>query len=106
MLRRLPWRTFAVAFILTSCVLGLGCAFFVIECNIQQTTYGQVDLGVTYTLEDGIPAVQVDGGETITVPTAAEQLAEVALPPPVRLFAALWRWENEAAEQFWEFLSE
>lgn len=102
MLRRLPWRTFVAAFILTLCVLGLLCAFFIIECNIQQTTYGQVDLGVTYSLEDGVPIVCVDD-ETLTVPPAAEQIAEVAVPPPVRLFAALWQWETEAAQWFWEW---
>ncbi len=102
-LRRLPWRTFFIAFILTLCVLSLFVAFFVIECNIQQTTYGRVDLGVTYTVEDGVPAVTLSGGETLAVPPAVEQVCEIVVPPPVRLFAALWRWENEAAERLWEW---
>ncbi len=107
MLRRLPWRTFFITFILALCVLSLFVAFFVIECNIQQTTRGQVDLGVTYTVEDGIPAVTLaDGDEALAVPPAVGQIAEIAVPPPVRLFATLWQWENEAAERFWEFLSE
>ena len=105
MLRRLPWRTFLTAFILTLCVLGLLCAFLIIEYNIQQTTYGRVDLGVTYTLEDGIPAVRIGGGEPLAVPSAVEQTAKVVVPPPLRLFAALWRWECEAAARFWEALS-
>ena len=101
MLRRLPWRTFTAAFILTLCVLGLGCAFFVIEYNIQKTTYGQVDLGITYTLEDGVPAVRVDREESLAIPPAVTQTAEVAVPPPVRLFAAVWQWECELAEWVW-----
>ena len=105
MLRRLPWRTFFTAFILALCVLSLFCAFLIIEYNIQQTTYGRVDLGVTYTIEDGVPAVQIRGGEPLTVPPAAAQVCEVAVPPPLRLFAALWRWQNEAAKWFWEALS-
>lgn len=105
MLRRLPWRTFLTAFILTLCVLGLFAAFLIIEYNIQKTTYGQVDLGVVYTMENGIPTVRISEGEPLTVPPAVEQTAEVAVPPPVRLFAALWRWGNEAAKWFWEALS-
>ena len=105
MLRRLPWRTFFTAFILALCVLSLFCAFLIIEYNIQQTTYGRVDLGVTYTIEDGVPTVQIGGGEPLTVPPAAAQVCEVAVPPPLRLFATLWRWECEAAEWFWEALS-
>lgn len=104
MLRRLPWRTFFTALILTLCVLGLLCAFLIIEYNIQQTTYGRVDLGVTYALEDGIPTVRVGEGEPLTVPPVAGSIAEVAVPPPVRLFAALWRWECEAAQWFWELI--
>ena len=104
MLRRLPWRTFLTAFILTLCVLGLFCAFLIIEYNIQQTTYGRVDLGVTYTLEDGVPIVRIGGGGPLTVPSAVEQTAKVVVPPPLRLFAALWRWECEAAAWFWEFI--
>lgn len=103
MLRRLPWRTFFAAFILTVCVLSLFAAFFVIEYNIQQTTYGRVDLGITYTVEDGVPAVQV-GGEMLAVPPAAEQAYEIAVPPPLRLFVALWRWECEAGEWLWEWI--
>ncbi len=102
MLRRLPWRTFLTAFILTSCVLSLFAAFLIIEYNIQKTTYGQVDLGVVYTMENGIPSVHISEGDPLTVPPAAAQVYEVAVPPPVRLFAALWRWQNEAAEWFWE----
>ena len=102
MLRRLPWRTFFTAFILSLCVLSLFCAFLIIEYNIQLTTHGRVDLGVTYTVEDGIPAVQIDGAKPLTVPPVAEQVYQVAVPPPVRLFATLWRWECEAADWFWE----
>ena len=102
MLRRLPWRTFLTAFILASCVLGLFAAFLIIEYNIQKTTYGQVDLGVTYTVEDGVPSVRIGENEPLALPYAVGQTAEVVTPPPVRLFAALWRWQNELAAWMWE----
>lgn len=105
MLRRLPWRTFVAAFILTLCVLSLGCAFFVIECRIQQTTYGQVDLGVTYALEDGLPTICVDGEEIFSAPSAAAPIADIAVPPPLRLLATVWQWETEAAQRLWETLA-
>ena len=104
MLRRLPWRTFLTAFILTLCVLGLFAAFLIIEYNIQKTTKGQVDLGVVYTMENGIPTVRISEGEPLTLPHAAAQVCEVVVPPPVRLLAALWRWQNEAAEWVWEWV--
>lgn len=103
MLRRLPWRTFLSAFVLSLCVLGLLGAFFVIECRIRRTVHGQVDLGVTYVMVDGVPAVRVDG-EPLAAPPAATQIAEVAVPPPVRLFAAVWQWECEMAEWVWEWV--
>lgn len=105
-LRGLPWRTFFTAFILTLCVLGLGCACLLIEYNIQQTTYGRVDFGLTYTVEDGAPVVsRTDTDATVTLlPADSRPLAETAVPAPVRLLAALWRGENEAAERFWEWV--
>ena len=99
MLCRLPWRTFLSAFVLTLCVLGLFCAFFVIECRIQQTTFGRVDLGVTYTIENGTPDVQVDG-ERVALPVRAPLAAVV--PLPAKLFAAVWRCENELAAWMWD----
>lgn len=103
MRKRLPWRTFIAAFILTLCVLGLGGAFLLIEYNIQKTTYGGVDFGVTYTMEDGAPSVSIQE-ETVTVPPAVAQVCEAVLPPPVRLLIALWRGENDLAVTVLEWL--
>lgn len=105
MLRRLPWRTFLTAFILSLCVLGLLCAFFLIECHIQQTSYGQVNFGVTYAMENGIPVVCVDG-KPFATPDALASFADVAAPPPVKLLAAVWQWETKAAQWVWEQLIE
>ena len=103
--RRLPWRTFLAAFILSLCVLGLGCAIFIIECHIQQTTHGQVDLGVTYVMEAGVPIVSVDGEQQPTSDTLAA-LADIAAPPPVKWLAVLWQRETEAAQWLWEQFAE
>ncbi len=103
MLRRLPWRTFFVAFILSLCVLGLIAAFFIIECRIQQTTYGQIDLGMTYVIDNGTLALSLHD-KPLTVPTAIEQTARVTIPPPWRLLGDVWQWELEAAQWFWETL--
>ncbi len=94
------WRTFFYAFVLSLCVLGFGCACLVIEYNMQRTTYGQVDFGVNYTLSEGAPRVTA-GDATLKIP-AAKWVEQVALSPPVRLLVTLWRWENAAAERFWE----
>lgn len=94
---RVPWRTFFAAFVLTLCVLGLGCAFLVIEYNIQHTTYGQVDFGVSYTMTDGLPSVAVDGEQVLSPSPTVARLGEAMVPPPVRLLLELWHSENELA---------
>lgn len=107
MFRRLPWRTFFTAFILTLCVLSLFFAFFFIECRIQLATKGQMDLGVTYTLEDGAPVVTLaDRDETIAVDTVVGQAIEVVSPPSLHLFSRLLRRENAMAQQLWEWVQE
>ena len=104
-LRRLPWRTFFVAFILTLCVLSLFFAFFFIECRIQLATTGRMDLGVTYTLEGGVPVVTLaEQGETVAVPSAVGQTFDALVPPSLHLFARLLRRENETAQQLWELV--
>ncbi len=104
-LRRLPWRTFFTAFILTLCVLGLFLAFFFIECRIQLMTTGRMDLGVTYTLEEGVPVVTLaERGETVAVPPAVGHTLDTLVPPSLNLFARLLRRENETAQQLWELV--
>ena len=105
MLRRLPWRTFFVAFILTLCVLGLLLAFFFIECRVRLATYGRMDLGVTYTLDSGAPVITLaERGETLAVPPAVGQTVDAFVPPSLRLFSRLLRRENTMAQQLWEWM--
>ena len=92
------WRTFFTAFILALCVFGLGCAFLLIEYNIQKTTYGQVDFGITYTMQDGAPQVHIDDRELPAISPSIARLSEAAVPPPLRLFAAVWQWEVEVVQ--------
>lgn len=105
-LRRLPWRTFFIAFILSLCVLGLVCSCLLIEYNIQQTSYGKVDFGLTYTIKNGTPVLtRTDTDETVILLNAdARQLVAPAVPSPLRLLAALVRGEIRAAQQFWEWI--
>lgn len=93
---RRAWRTFIAAFILTLCVLALGCAFLLIEYNMQKTTYGTVDFGISYTMQDGVPLVRVGQGEPIGLPPRVARVCEAVVAPPLRLLAVLWRGEAEA----------
>lgn len=105
MLRRLPWRTFFTAFILTLCVLGLLLAFFFIECRVRLATYGRMDLGVTYTLDGGAPVITLaERGETLAVPPVVGQTVDAFVPPSLRLFSRLLRRENTMAQQLWEWM--
>ncbi|MBQ4611939.1 MAG: hypothetical protein IJB26_00145 [Clostridia bacterium] len=97
--RRRAWRTFIAAFILTLCVLALGCAFLLIEYNVQRTTYGTVDFGVSYTMQEGVPRVRIGEDEPLAVPPRIARVCEAAVPPPIRLLVALWRGETEAVEE-------
>ncbi len=92
------WRSFWTAFILALCVLGMVCAFVVVDYNTRRVTYGQVDFEVTYTMQDGAPRITV--GESVLTAPAADT-AEGLLPPPLRLLVALWRQGNAAVEEWW-----
>ena len=97
--KRHRMRPFVTALVLTLCVLGVGAACLVTEYNMQKTTYGRVDFGIGYTLEDGVPRpFRTDTGETIGIGAAGDGLTDL-VPPPLRLCAVLrravgqWLWE-------------
>lgn len=66
--RRASFRVFFIAFILSVCALGFVAACLIIEYNMQQTTYGKVDFGLSYTMEDGFPVItRTDTGQAVSL---------------------------------------
>ena len=64
--RRRIGGSFLVGFCLTLCILGLAAACLLIEWNMQETTYGRAELGLTYTVEEGQLCLRrSDTGEAI-----------------------------------------
>ena len=95
-------------FLLALCVLGLGPAFLLIECNIQRTVTGRVELGVAFSLEEGLPVLtDTASGEPVLRLSAEErQGATVLLPPSLRLLGTLWQEELAAASRLWALVAE
>lgn len=82
-------RTFFVVFVLSLCVLGLLLSFLVIEYNIRRTTYGQVDVDLSYTLQEGLPVLTDGAGEPLwTLPEEWRQPLSALVDAPTRLL--LW----------------
>ncbi len=101
--RRRWWKTFAVTLTVSLCVLGLGVACLAIECNMQQTRYGRVELGVSYHLEEGIPRLEGEnGGELAALSPGWRQALWGVVAAPVRLTAELLQRETQAAARLWE----
>lgn len=96
--------TWLTAFILTLTLLSLAPACLLIECNLQQTLQGRVDLGVTFTLEEGIPTLS--SAESPPSPPAERvwQGVSALLAPGQRIVGRLLRWESDLAARLWERL--
>lgn len=94
---------FWATLLITLCVLGLGFACLLIECNMQQTTYGRVELGLSYTLEEGVPHLTRADGEPLPAPLPSNwrQALRACVSAPVRLTALLLRWETDAVCRLW-----
>ena len=97
-MKRTYLRSVAVVFILTFAVLSLAPLCLLIECNIQKTVHGQVDLHLSLTVEDGVVTV----GEPPS--PRLQQALTALLSPPARVVTALWRAETQAAAYLWERL--
>ena len=95
------WLT---AFILTLTLLSLAPACLLIECNLQQTLQGQVDLGVAFTLEEGVPTLAPAGNTPSSLSERVEQGVAALLAPGQRLVSRLLRWETDLATRLWERL--
>jgi hypothetical protein len=103
--RSLPVKTFAVAFILTLCVLGFGLACLVIEWNMQTVLYGEVQPTGGYRMEQGVPVLTRPDGQPVTVLTEKPRQALWALlPPPARATLTLLQGESAACGRLWEWI--
>lgn len=57
-------RAFGSAFMLTLCLLILGCGFFVADINTRQMTFGNTEPRLEYAVENGVLRLKaVDGRE-------------------------------------------
>lgn len=55
-------RAFGSAFMLTLCLLILGCGFFVADINTRQMTFGNTEPRLEYAVENGVLRLKaVDG---------------------------------------------
>lgn len=104
--RRRIGGSFLIGFCLTLCVLGLAEACLLIEWNIRQTTYGRVEPGVTYTLEEGQLCLRrTDTGEAIQ--PISEEMREAFAPlvsAPCRITGWLLRQESAWLERAWDWI--
>ncbi len=107
MIHKRTVTTFLTAFILALCVLGLGVACLLIECNIQQTVYGKVDPGLSFSLEEGAPVLTDTHTQqpVVLLTQRQQQGVAAALSPGYRLLCGLMRWETDAAARLWEWLA-
>lgn len=98
---------FAVAFVLSLCLLGLLLSFFLIECHIRQTVYGKVELPVSFRLNEGLPVItrQPQGEPVAQMSLRGQQAAWALLPSGQRLTAALIRGETALITEAWAWVT-
>lgn len=96
-------RAFCSAFMLTLCLLLLGCGFLVAEYNTRRTAFGETRLQLPYEFRDGkIVAHTADGEEATVLPGWAQELAGYGwrlIPARIRAAAFITEAQREAAAQ-------
>ena len=96
---RRRFRTFCAAFMLTLCLLLLGCGFLVVEYNTRRTAFGDTRLHPTVEMQDGRLMARTADDETApALPEWAENVVGRAWTlVPARIRAAAWLNEAEQA---------
>ena len=61
-------RAFGSAFMLTLCLLILGCGFFVADINTRQMTFGNTEPRLEYAVENGVLRLKAVDGRTVELP--------------------------------------
>ena len=91
--------SFTMIFILTLTLLSLFPAFLLIEYNQQLILHGEVDFGVGFLLEDGVPALYfTKAGETVSL---SDTPLGLLLDPSQRLLGRLLQWELKVGSALW-----
>ncbi len=95
---------FCVAFILTSCVLGLLVAFAAIEWNTQRVLYGRAAPNIGYSVDEGMPIMtDREGTPLFSLDENQQQGLWALLPPAARATAALLRGQAAGLHRLWEW---
>ena len=96
---RRRFRTFCSAFMLTLCLLMLGCGFLVVEYNTRRTAFGDSRLQLEVRMEEGRLVTHTPAADTAyLLPEWAEDWAGRAWTlVPARIRAAAWLSEAEQA---------
>mgnify|MGYP006980310505 FL=1 len=80
-------RAFGSAFMLTLCLLLLGCGFFIADVNTRQVTFGNTEPRLEYAVENGVLRLKAIDGQTLELPPAVQEWAGLAW----NLLPARWR---------------
>lgn len=100
-----PMTSFLTAMVLSFCVLGFGGACLVIECNMRQSMYGNVQLELSYQLDNGVPQLTDGSKPLLTLDSPKRQAITALIAAPRRLVMAVLQAENAIFAQFWERFS-
>lgn len=68
-------RAFGSAFMLTLCLLILGCGFFVADINTRQMTFGNTEPRLEYAVENGVLRLKAVDGRTVELPPSVREWA-------------------------------
>ena len=94
-------RAFCSVFMLTMCLLLLGCGFLVAEYNTRRTAFGETRLQLPYEFRDGkIVARTAEDEEATALPDWAQELAGYGwrlIPARSRAAALITEAQQEAA---------
>lgn len=66
-------RAFGSAFMLTLCLLILGCGFFIADVNTRQMTFGNTEPRLEYAVENGVLRLKAIDGQTMELPPVVRE---------------------------------
>ena len=100
-------RAFGSAFMLTLCLLILGCGFFVADINTRQMTFGNTEPRLEYAVENGVLRLKAVDGRTVELPPSVREWAGRIwnlLPARWRAAACLTQAEQELVPELLDAL--
>ena len=98
-------RAFGGAFMLTLCLLLLGCGFLVADYNTQKITFGETYTRSEYRIRNGVLILDSSDGEWLELPEPYRYWAGVAwnlLPASWRASIGLTQMEKELVPELLE----